>query len=104
MSARFLLTLARGVLAFITRGLLAFIAFGTRGVLAFITRGLLAFNSIPSVPAGFDPTSPSAAALATPYGHLFELLTTESNPDAMGSAVALLDQAADLLRIPELQQ
>jgi iron uptake system component EfeO len=59
-------------------------------------------DGIPEVPEGFDPIVPSTEHLMTPYGQLYALLTEESDPEREGSAVALMNQAADLLRIPQL--
>ena len=61
-------------------------------------------DAIPPVPVGFDPNLPTTADLATPYGMLFTLLDAESDPDHSGSAVALMNQAADLMKIPQLGQ
>ncbi len=59
-------------------------------------------DAIPEVPSGFDPQLPSSADLATPYGMLFGLLEAESDPAHAGSAVSLMNQAADLMKIPQL--
>ena len=64
--------------------------------------GAIPGDAIPPVPMGFDPNLPSCADLMTPYGQLFQLLSTESDPDHDGSAVQLMDKAADLMKIPQL--
>ena len=60
-------------------------------------------DALPAVPDGYDPDMPSAAHAATPYGQLRALLVTESDPDATGSVVALMNQAASMMGIPVLQ-
>jgi len=59
-------------------------------------------DAIPEVPADWNPDDPSADDLATPYGQLWTLLSTESDPDAPGSLVGSMSDAADLLGIPQL--
>jgi iron uptake system component EfeO len=61
-------------------------------------------DSLPPVPDGFDPEVPTAAHLDTPYGRIFEGLSTESDPDQPQSLVAKMTAAADLLGIPRLPE
>ena len=59
-------------------------------------------DALPDVPEGFDPDEPTEAHLATPYGRLFALLATASDPFAEGSLAHLLRQAGDAMHIPPL--
>lgn len=59
-------------------------------------------DALPPVPDGFDPDGPSADHLATPYGHLFTLLSTASDPREEGSLAHLLRRAGDAMDIPPL--
>lgn len=59
-------------------------------------------DAIPEVPADWNPDDPSEADLATPYGQLWTLLSTEADPEAPGSLVGSMTEAADLLGIPRL--
>ena len=61
-------------------------------------------DALPPVPDGFDPTAPTAAQLATPYGVIFAGLSAESEPDDPNSLVAKMAAAADLIGIPELPE
>jgi iron uptake system component EfeO len=61
-----------------------------------------ATDTLPPVPSGFDPTAPTPAQLATPYGKIFAGLSVESNPDLTDSLVGQMNAAADALRIPRL--
>jgi iron uptake system component EfeO len=56
-------------------------------------------SGIPEVPDGFDPEDPSDDDLKTEYGKLWSLLMKESDPDAKGSLVSDLIEAADALGI-----
>lgn len=60
----------------------------------------VAGESLPPVPEGWDPSNPSAEQLATPYGALWSLLSTEADPDSEGSLVASMVAAAGALEIP----
>lgn len=59
-------------------------------------------DAIPAVPATWNEETPSADDLATPYGLLFTLLSTEADPDNADSLVSAMNAAADLLGIPQL--
>ena len=59
-------------------------------------------DSLPPVPAGFDPEAPAAADLETPYGTIFAGLKHESDPADPASLVSKLTAAADPLGIPQL--
>jgi iron uptake system component EfeO len=59
-------------------------------------------DAIPDVPATWNPDAPSEADLATPYGQLWALLSTEADPTIDGSLVERMTAAADLLGIPQL--
>ncbi|MDP2307428.1 MAG: imelysin family protein [Pseudomonadota bacterium] len=61
-------------------------------------------NAIPEVPATWNADAPSAEDLATPYGQLFTLLSTEADPTLAGSLVERMTAAADLLGIPQLPE
>jgi iron uptake system component EfeO len=61
-------------------------------------------EALPAVPVGFNPDAPTAEQLATPYGMLFALLTTESDPDNAESLVSKMTAAADALAIPALPE
>lgn len=58
--------------------------------------------SIPEVPPTWNPGMPSDADLATEYGQLWLLLTTESDPAQPDSLVSEMTIAADALGIPQL--
>ncbi|MEW5849115.1 MAG: EfeM/EfeO family lipoprotein [Myxococcota bacterium] len=59
-------------------------------------------DAIPAVPEGWNPESPSAEHLQTPYGQLFTILSEEADPEREGSLVHSMNLAADLLGIPQL--
>lgn len=61
-------------------------------------------DSIPAVPMGWNPDSPTAEHLATDYGKLWALLDHESDPDAAGSLVSLMNEGAAKLNIPTLPE
>jgi iron uptake system component EfeO len=61
-------------------------------------------DALPPVPASFNPESPTADQLATPYGRIFGGLKTESAADDPNSLVSKMSAAADLLGIPQLPQ
>jgi iron uptake system component EfeO len=65
--------------------------------------GALGGDALPPVPATWSMT-PSPADLATPFGMLFQLLESESNPAMAGSLVQSMNQSADLLGIAQLPQ
>lgn len=56
-------------------------------------------NALPPVPADWNPDAPTEADLATPYGQLWRLLGTQTDPDADG-VVARMAEGAELLEIP----
>lgn len=58
-------------------------------------------DAIPPVPATWNPDDPSEAELATEYGQLWLLLSTEADPTIAGSLVERMGAAADLLGIPQ---
>jgi iron uptake system component EfeO len=58
--------------------------------------------AIPEVPAGFDPDEPSETHLATGYGALYELLTSQADPGRSSSLVSAMLDAADAMGIPVL--
>ncbi len=62
----------------------------------------IAGDAIPAVPEAWDPTNPTAEDLATPYGQLWTLLSTEADPTIAGSLVERMSAAADRLSIPQL--
>lgn len=62
----------------------------------------IAGDAIPAVPATWNPDAPSAEDLATPYGQLYTLLSTEADPTIAGTLVERMTAAADLLGIPQL--
>lgn len=66
--------------------------------------GAIAGDAIPAVPATWNPDAPTEADLATPYGQLFTLLSTEADPTVDGSLVAAMEDAADLLGIPQIPE
>jgi iron uptake system component EfeO len=59
-------------------------------------------DAIPAVPSTWNADAPSADDLATPYGRLFTLLSTEADPDNADNLVSAMNAAADLLGIPQL--
>lgn len=59
-------------------------------------------DALPAVPEGFDPDAPSEAALRTPYGRLFVLLSTASDPRAEGSLAARLRATGEAMGIPPI--
>ena len=59
-------------------------------------------DAIPEVPATWNPDDPSAEDLATPYGQLYTLLSTEADPTIEGSLVHRMTAAADLLGIAQI--
>lgn len=59
-------------------------------------------DAIPTVPDGWNPDAPTADHLATDYGMLFTLLTSESDPEASDSLVSIMTVAAERLGIPTL--
>ncbi len=61
-------------------------------------------DGLPAVPAGFDPTMPSAEHLATPYGQLRAMLADESDAARPESLVSLMDRAATAMQIPGLRR
>ncbi|MCB9596776.1 MAG: EfeM/EfeO family lipoprotein [Sandaracinaceae bacterium] len=59
-------------------------------------------DSLPPVPEGWNPDAPDPSQLATPYGQLWQLLSTEADPATEGSLVAAMNDAADSIGIPTL--
>jgi len=51
-------------------------------------------DALPAVPATWNPDAPSEADLATPYGELWSLLQTETDPAVEGSLVERMVAAA----------
>jgi iron uptake system component EfeO len=62
----------------------------------------LSGDSLPSVPDMWSSEEPATADLATPFGMMWQLLQTESNPDLDGSLVNVMTRSADLMGIPQL--
>jgi iron uptake system component EfeO len=60
--------------------------------------------SLPNVPDDFNPSKPSDADLATPYGKLWKLLADETNLDDDSSLVSTMNAAADEMKIPVLPE
>jgi iron uptake system component EfeO len=58
--------------------------------------------ALPTPPATWDPASPSASDLTTPFGKLYTLLKTESDEMTAESTVGQMDTAAMLMGIPVL--
>jgi iron uptake system component EfeO len=56
-------------------------------------------DGIPTVPETWNPDAPSEADLGTPYGQLWSVVQTESDPDHEGSVVSAMAAAADLIGI-----
>lgn len=56
-------------------------------------------DALPPVPEGFDPDAPDASS---PYGRLFTLLATASDPRSEGSLAATLRRAGLAMDIPPL--
>ena len=61
-------------------------------------------DGIPTVPATWNPDAPSETDLASDYGKLWLLLSTETDPEVSGALVERLVAAADRLGIPQLAQ
>jgi iron uptake system component EfeO len=61
-------------------------------------------SAIPAPPDDFDTEEPSEADLATPYGKLYELLTTETDIASEDSLVAVMSRAADDMSLDELPE
>ncbi len=61
-------------------------------------------DSIPPVPATWNPDDPSAEDLMTPYGKLYTLLTTEADPGMATSLVSVMTDGASMLGIPTLPE
>jgi iron uptake system component EfeO len=60
--------------------------------------------AIPEPPEDFDTKDPSEADLATPYGKLYELLTTETDIKSKSSLISAMDGAADSMQLDELAE
>lgn len=60
--------------------------------------------AIPPPPEDFDTKDPSEADLATPYGKLYELLTTETDITNKESLISVMDSAADDMKLDELPE
>jgi len=58
--------------------------------------------ALPDVPEGFDPEAPSREHLATPYGRLFALLSSASDPLEPASLAARLREAGNAMHIAPL--
>lgn len=61
-------------------------------------------EGLPPVPDAFDPDAPCEAHLATPYGRLFALLSSESDPRREGSLAAILRSTGERMGIPPLSR
>ncbi len=61
-------------------------------------------DGIPTVPATWNPDAPSETDLASDYGKLWLLLSTETDPEEAGTLVERMVAAADLLGIPQLAE
>jgi iron uptake system component EfeO len=59
-------------------------------------------EALPPVPAGFDPAAPTPTQLATPYGMIWDGLSTESDGTVPASLVSKMTAAADALGIAQL--
>ncbi len=59
-------------------------------------------DALPRVPSGWNPSAPSAEHLATPFGRLYTLLTSEADPTRAGSLVAMMNRAGDAMGIARL--
>jgi iron uptake system component EfeO len=60
----------------------------------------LSGDALPAVPEGWDESAPSEEHLATPYGQLWQFLSTEADPTAQGGMVERMIAAAELMDIP----
>lgn len=60
----------------------------------------LAGDALPTVPATWDPVSPSEADLATPYGKLWVAVDAEADAGSDTSLVHAMEEAAALMEIP----
>jgi iron uptake system component EfeO len=58
-------------------------------------------DSLPPVPAGWNPDQPSAAHLATPFGMLWKTVRESVDPGKDGSAVFEMNKIAVLLGFPQ---
>src|SRR6185369_13830542 len=56
-----------------------------------------ATDTLPPVPAGFDPAAPTPEQLDTPYGRIFAGLRVESDPMLTDSLVGQMSAAADAM-------
>jgi iron uptake system component EfeO len=56
-------------------------------------------DDLPDVPADWDPDAPTEAQLATPYGQLWSLLRGATDPEAEGSLVHAMVEAADAIGV-----
>lgn len=54
-------------------------------------------ESLPDVPAGWDPMNPSPDALSTPYGTLWREVHTSVDPNSEGSVVFEMNKIGELL-------
>ena len=59
-------------------------------------------TALPPLPAMFNPESPSAEDLATPFGKIFAVVQKESNDSIDGSLSFEMNKAADLLGLQQL--
>jgi iron uptake system component EfeO len=66
--------------------------------------GRLSGDALPAIPASWNSAQRSAADLATPYGMLWTVLHSEADLATPGGLVSGLDEAAEVLGIPELPQ
>lgn len=59
-------------------------------------------DALPDVPATWNPDAPSSEDLLTPYGALWQRLSTESDPDQPASLVSKMLAAATALGLPQI--
>ncbi len=59
-------------------------------------------DALPRPPSTWSEAKPSDTDRQTPFGKLFTVVETESNPDVDGTLVFEMNEAADLLKIPQL--
>jgi iron uptake system component EfeO len=60
--------------------------------------------AIPAPPADFDTDKPSEADLATPYGKLYKLLTTETDIKNKNALITVMDAAADDMQLDDIEE
>jgi iron uptake system component EfeO len=60
-------------------------------------------EAIPTPPADFDVDEPSKEDLATPYGKLYELLSTETDVENEDALIHVMSEAADDMELEEVE-